>query len=86
VYIGPRGLAVHWDSRGATLLLIPKYRFICWGVINGVPNLVVFYRVDYTYPESINGQCQTLNVWNIDQIQNYLQWKTGKVWNKQQLP
>jgi hypothetical protein len=85
-YIGIRALVINFDTRGKELSIVPKYRYTCWGTINGVSDIVVFYRVDYTFPEKINGQCQTVNVWDIGQIHKYLQWKTGRVWITQQVP
>jgi len=85
-YRGIRSVVVNWSSNGKTVKIVPRYRWTCWGTINGVKDVVIFYRTDYSYPESINGACQIKNVYDITQIWNYWQFKTGRKWTQMSLP
>lgn len=75
-----RNIFTSWDSRGIEKDYYPIVREVCWGRINGISDVVIYYRAEYSNPERIQGGCQRLPVNSVVDITNYWTRKTGRSW------
>jgi hypothetical protein len=70
----------NWNSKGKVQAINVEEKWTCWGQINGIDNLVVYYRVSFANPEYILGNCQNYPYQSAVDITNYLIRTTGRPW------